>query len=129
MEVGQLNEDHSSFDLDNLDETNSVITRTSTSTTNKIRWLYKNEKNELVVLEKTDAIKTGFARGKSLRISAVSDGVAEPKHSQDKEIATTVGRLAIDIDFANPGELPQRTVVDANGVSHVCLLVPVILSG
>ena len=128
MDVGQLNADHTSFDLDNYDETNSIISRTRTSSETKIRFLYKNEKNELVVLEKTNPIKTSFARGTLLRISSVSDGVAEPKHSQDQEAATTVGRLAIDIDFENPGALAQKTVVDANGVSHLCLLCPVILS-
>ena len=128
MEVGQLTADHTSFDLDNLDETNSIISRTSTSTTTKIRWLYKNEKDELVVLEKTSPIETSFARGTLLRISSVLDGVAEPKHSEDKETPTTVGRLAIDIDFENPGALPQKTVVGSNGVSHVCLLCPIILS-
>ena len=128
MDVGQLNADHTSFDLDNLDETNSVITRTSTSTTKKIRWLYKDEENRLVVLEKTNPIKTTFERGTLLRISVISDGVAEPKHSQDKETATTVGKLAIDIDFENPGALAQKTIVDSNGVSHLCLLCPVILS-
>ena len=128
MDVGQLNADHTSFDLDNLDETNSVITRTSTSTTKKIRWLYKDEENRLVVLEKTNPIKTAFERGTLLRISTVLDGVAEPKHSQDKETATTVGKLAINIDFENPGALAQKTITDANGVSHICLLCPVILS-
>ena len=128
MEVGSLNEDFTSFDLDNLEETNSVITRTTNSTTKKIRWLYKDEQNQFIVLEKAEPIKTSFKRGTSLCISAVADGVAEPKHTQNKEAATTVGRLAIDVDFENPAALAQRTVVDANGVSHVCLLVPVILS-
>ena len=80
------------------------------------------------MLEKTNPIKTAFERGTLLRISTVLDGVAEPKHSQDKETATTVGRLAINIDFENPGALAQKTIVDANGSSHLCLLCPVILS-
>ena len=127
MDVGTLNNDHTSFDLDNLDETNSVITRTTTNGTKKIRWLYKDEQQRFIVLEKTHQIKSSFDRGALLRISSVSSGVAEPKHTDDKEVAETVGKLAISVDFENPGSLLQRTVVDANGNSHLALLCPVIL--
>ena len=127
MEVGQLTSDHTSFDLDNLDETNSVITRTSTNGTKKIRWLYKDETNRFIVLEKTHQVQSSFNRGTLLCLSAVHDGVAEPQHPEKKNIAETVGKLAIDVDFENPGTPVQRTVVDASGNSHVCLLCPVIL--
>ena len=127
MEVGQLTTDHTSFDLDNLDETNSVITRTQTNDTKKIRWLYKDEENKFIVLEKTHQIQSSFNRGTLLCLSAVHDGVAEPQHPEKTHAAETVGKLAIDVDFENPGALIQRTVVDASGNSHVCLLCPVIL--
>jgi len=80
------------------------------------------------VLEKVEPIKTKFERGTRLCISSISDGVAEPKHPHDKEAATTVAKLAVDLDFENPGALPQRTVVDANGITHLSYLCPIILS-
>ena len=127
MEVGQLTSDRTSFDLDNLEETNSVITRSLTNGTKKVRWLYKDETNRFIVLEKSHQIQSSFNRGALLCLSAVHDGVAEPRHPEEKNDAETVGRLAIDVDFENPGELVQRTVVDASGNAHVCLLCPVIL--
>ena len=56
MDVGTVSQDESTFDIDILEETDSVLVKN----TNTIRWLYKNEKNELVVLEKTrDMVDTG----------------------------------------------------------------------
>ena len=126
MEVGQLTIEKTSFDLDNLDETNSVITHLTTGNQRKVRWLYKDEANRLVVLEKSEPISQSFSRGTRLKISKV-DGVAAIKHSEDKTNQTTVAKLAIDIDFANPGALEQRTFVDSEGKDHVALLCPIIL--
>ena len=126
MEVGQLTTDKTSFDLDNLDETNSVITHITTGNQRKVRWLYKDETNRLVVLEKSEPVSQAFSRGTRLKISKV-DGVAAIKHSEEKTQETTIAKLAIDIDFENPGSLQQRTFVDSEGNDHVALLCPVIL--
>ena len=83
MEVGQLTSDKRSFDLDNLDETNSVITHITTGNQRKVRWLYKDEANRLVVLEKSEPVSQAFSRGTRLKISKV-DGVAAIKHSEEK---------------------------------------------
>ena len=48
MDVGTVSQDESAFDIDILEETDSVLVKNA----NTIRWLYKNTKNELVVLEK-----------------------------------------------------------------------------
>ena len=126
MEVGQLTSDQTSFDLDNLDETNSVITRTTTAEGGKrIRWLYKDEELRLVTLEKTDTPPTAFPRGAPLVISAIP-GYAEPAHP--RTTSKPVARLAIPIDFANPSPgLRTQVVTDALGVSHTAILVPVVL--
>ena len=126
MEVGQLTTDKTSFDLDNLDETNSVITHLTTGNQRRIRWLYKDEENRLVVLEKSEPVSQSFSRGTRLKISKIQ-GVAAIKHAEEKEHENTVAKLAIDIDFENPGSLQQRTFVDSEGNDHVALLCPVIL--
>lgn len=126
MEVGQLTPDHTSFDLDNLDETNSVITRTTTPQGGKrVRWLYKDEQLKLITLEKTDTPPDAFPRGTPLLISALT-GCAEPAHPRSAE--KPVARLAIPLDFANPNpNLQTRTVTDALGASLTAYLVPIIL--
>jgi len=48
MDVGTTNADETSFDIDVLAETDSVLVKNATS----VRWLYKNETGQLVVLEK-----------------------------------------------------------------------------
>ena len=53
--------------------------------------------------------------------------MAEIKHHEDSVQETSVAKLAIDIDFANPGQLEQRTFVDSDGVTQTALLCPVIL--
>ena len=126
MEVGQLTTDKTSFDLDNLDETNSVITHLTTGNERKVRWLYKDEASRLVVLEKSEPISQSFPRGTRLKISKIA-GVAAIKHVEEKTHENTVAKLAIDLDFANPGALEQRTFVDSEGNNHVALLCPVIL--
>ena len=56
MDVGTVSQDESTFDIDILEETDSVLVKN----TGKIRWLYKNTKNELVVLEKVrDPVAVG----------------------------------------------------------------------
>lgn len=53
MDVGRFtNSGRTSFDLDALEETDSVITRTALAGTHRTRWLYKDEQQQLVVLEK-----------------------------------------------------------------------------
>ena len=126
MEVGRLTSDKTSFDLDNLEETNSIITHLTANNERKVRWLYKDEANRLVVLEKSEPVSQAFSRGTRLKISKV-DGVAAIKHSEEKTQETTIAKLAIDIDFENPGSLEQRTFVDSEGNDHVALLCPVIL--
>ena len=126
MDVGQFtNADHTSFDLDALDETDSVITRSSLSGTHRTRWMYKDEQLQLVMLEKTETITSTFPRGTKLHVSR-ANGVAQP--NQNNPNHPVVARLAIDIDFNNPGTLQQRTVTDNLGNQHLALLVPVIIS-
>lgn len=125
MDVGTFTNDaHTTFDLDALDETDSVITRSAASGTHRTRWMYKDEQLQLVMLEKLRPVTTAFPRGTKLHISRVA-GVAQPNHDNPKQ--PTVARLAIDVNFAAPGTLTQRIVTDSNGVQHTALLVPVII--
>jgi len=48
MDVGTVDETGTTFDIDILEETDSLLLKNAT----KIRWMYKDEKGQLVVLEK-----------------------------------------------------------------------------
>ena len=125
MDVGRFtNANRTTFDLDALDETDSVITRSSLNGTNRTRWMYKDEQQQLVVLEKVQSIQSTFARGTKLHISHAA-GVAQPNHANSEQ--PVVAKLAVDVDFGAPGALQQRTLTDANGKQHTALLVPVII--
>ena len=70
MDVGRFtNAAKTTFDLDALDETDSVITQTAAAGTHRTRWMFKDEEQRLVVLEKVQPVQTSFARGTKLHIS------------------------------------------------------------
>jgi hypothetical protein len=48
MDVGTVDNANNTFDIDVLDETDSVLTRSAT----QVRWIWKNENNEFVILTK-----------------------------------------------------------------------------
>jgi hypothetical protein len=48
MDVGTVDSANATFDIDILDETDSVLTRSAT----QVRWIWKNEYNEIVILTK-----------------------------------------------------------------------------
>ena len=126
MDVGTFtNANHTTFDLDALDETDSVIMRSSLSGEHRTRRMYKDEQQRLVMLEKVRPVTTTFPRGTKLHISR-ANGVAQPNHNNPKQ--PIVARLAIDVNFTAPGSLTQRIVTDSNGVQHTALLVPVIIN-
>ena len=41
MDVGQVSTDHTTFDISNFAETNSIITTTHNPTSTVIKWIYK----------------------------------------------------------------------------------------
>ena len=125
MDVGTVNADHTSFDIAGYDETNSVLTQVDNGTTVTTRWIYKDEENRAVVLQKVDPSTTLFARGTKLHVSRFL-GCAKPKHRHDRDNEDVVAKLAIDVDFNDPN-LRTKTVVDANGQTTTAVYVPVIL--
>ena len=73
MDVGTFtNETHTTFDLDALDETDSVITRSAATGTHRTRWMYKDEQQQLVMLEKLRPVTTSFPRGTRPPLAAKS---------------------------------------------------------
>ena len=65
MDVGTISSDRTTFDIAGYDETNSVLTQTDNGTLVTTRWIYKDEENRAVVLQKTDPSHTAFAKGTS----------------------------------------------------------------
>ena len=125
MDVGTISSDRTTFDIAGYDETNSVLTQTDNGTLVTTRWIYKDEDNRAVVLQKTDPSHTVFARGTKLHISRYL-GAAKPKHQHDSTTEDVVGKLAIDVDFANPN-LKTKLVSTADGQTTTAYYVPVIL--
>ena len=124
MDVGQVSADHTTFDISNFDETNSVITTTHNVDSTVIKWIYKDLDNRAIMLTKTIPRVNTYNRGTKLHVSRF-DGCAEPKHPHDTE-DNVVGRLAVDVDFAN-NTFAQKTVTDSNGVQAIAYYIPVIL--
>ena len=124
MDVGQVSTDHTTFDISNFAETNSIITTTHGPTSTIIKWIYKDLDNRAVMLTKTIPRVNTFSRGTKLHVSRFN-GCAEPKHPHDRE-DDVVGRLAVDVDFSN-NTFVQKTVTDSNGVQAIAYYIPVIL--
>ena len=125
MDVGTISSDRTTFDIAGYDETNNVLTQTDNGTLVTTRWIYKDEENRAVVLQKTDPSHTTFAKGTKLHISRYL-GAAKPKHQHDHSTEDVVAKLATDIDFANPG-LRSKTVTTSSGETTTAYFVPVIL--
>ena len=125
MDVGTISSDRTTFDIAGYDETNSVLAQTDNGTLVTTRWIYKDEENRAVVLQKTDPSHTSFAKGTKLHISRYL-GAAKPKHQHDHSTEDVVAKLATDVDFNDPN-LRTKTVVDANGQTTTAVYVPVIL--
>ena len=125
MDVGTISSDHTTFDIAGYDETNSVLTQTDNGVTVTTRWIYKDEQNRAVVLQKVDPSRKQFAKGTKLHISRFL-GVAKPKHQHDRQSEDVVAKLAIDVDFDNHS-LRTKTVTDSNGQTATAVYVPVIL--
>ena len=125
MDVGTISGDHTTFDIAGYEETNSVLTQTDNGVTVTTRWIYKDEQNRAVVLQKVDPSRKQFAKGTKLHISRFL-GAAKPKHQHDRNNEDVVAKLAIDVDFDNHA-LRTKTVTDADGLTTTAVYVPVIL--
>lgn len=125
MDVGIINSDNSSFDIAGYDETNSVLTQTDNGTNIITRWIYKDEENRAVVLQKIDPSETTFALGTKLHISRFR-GAAKPKHKHDTSHDDVVAKLAVDVNFDDPG-LRTKLVYSSDNQSTTAYFVPVIL--
>ena len=100
MDVGTVSQDETTFDIDILEETDSVLVKN----TGKIRWLYKNEKNELVVLEKVrEPVDTG---------SLIELQGSVGRLSEDPRVTKrTIGKLVKS--YVRTGS-PREVIVDDN---------------
>ena len=83
MDVGTVSQDESTFDIDILEETDSVLVKN----TDKIRWLYKDQKNQLVVLEK---VREPVAVGSLIELQGSVGRLAEDTRVTKRTIAKLV---------------------------------------
>ena len=119
MDVGVIS--NGSFDIDAVGETDAVLIRNDGET----KWLYKNELNELVILQKTEALPQVIPKGTLLKICEVS-GYAKPV--VDINLSSDIcGKLSVDLNWENLEDFHSKTITH-EGVSRLAALVPVILS-
>ena len=124
MDVGVISEDFTTFDIAQYEELNSVLSRLDNGSVVRTRFLYKDEQNRAVSLHKEEPKRMVFPRGTRLSISPVS-GVAQCDHPHRTNRKGVVGRLAIDLDFAQPDpQLETITLEDGTKLYRV----PVILT-
>ena len=86
MDVGQITED--TFDISAIGETDAIIVRTA----EQVRWLYKDEKGQLIILEKA---RTSPQAGCLVELE--KDGCARCAESQTRT-ARSVGVLLEPFD-------------------------------
>ena len=124
MDVGVISEDGGSFDIAQYEEMNSVISRLDNGATVRTRFVYKDEGNRAVILQKAESRQTLFPRGTRLAVSAAHSGVAMCKHPRDQGNRDVVARLAVPLDFAAANnEYQQRTLEDGTVVYRVPVIV------
>ena len=121
MDVGTINETRTSYDIDSVAETDSVIVQSDTNGVIKTRWMHKNEKDELVIHERSLMRGNIATKGSSLVISEVPGYACEGDGGSGR-----VGRLAADIDFDSPAGFTTKEVVH-QGEVYTAVLAPVAL--
>jgi hypothetical protein len=118
MDIGTVSA--TTFDIDSLGETDAVLVRGNGVT----KFIWKNENNEAVMLQKNVETSNVSRAGSLLKISDV-DGYAKPV--LDKNLTATVcGKLVADIDWDDISNFHSATFV-ADGVERVAVLAPVVL--
>ena len=118
MDVGVVT--GQTFDIDSVGETNAVLIKNN----GQNRWLYKNEKDELVILEKTEILPEIIPIGTLLKISEIP-GYAHPvvDHNLTGEIC---GKLGVQVDWDNLNAYHTKNI-SVDGFTRTCALLPVIL--
>ena len=123
MQTGQITEDRTSFDISDLDETNSVLVRNHGIT----KFIYKDEQDRAVILTRTEAIPSVAARGTMCEISEVP-GYAEPVFAGG---ISAVATLLTDVDWdalESGADTSLKTVTfDHDGVGRFAVLAPCFL--
>lgn len=82
MDIGQIDANGTSFDIDVLAETNSVLVQGATT----IRWLWQNEESQMVILEKQRPVV-------GVGSYVVVDGAVGRLSEANRPGKNTVGRL------------------------------------
>ena len=124
MDVGSLNDDKTAFDIDSVNETNSILVRQDTGTQLKTRWMYNDEDGKLVIHERVVQAPDVIPKGSFLKIADVP-GYAQQELNIIAD-ASTVARTCVPVDWSNLDAYHHKTV-DHNGVSYQAVLIPVKL--
>ena len=121
MDIGTIS--GSTFDIDSVAETESVLVQSDTNGIVKNRWLYKDEQSRLVIHERCINKGNVVEKGSYVTISEV------PGYGQESLMpysTHTVGKLATTVDFQNLSGFKTKQITH-NNQTFTAVLVPVIL--
>jgi len=124
MDVGEITENGTSFDIASVGETDAVLVRSDTGGILKTRWMYKDEQNQLIVHEKTLQTPNIVPKGSYISISQVP-GYGQQELGSFPSNKTTA-RTCTDINFDDLSSFHSKTIT-VDGVQFVAALVPVKL--
>ena len=97
-DVGSISADGTTFDIDNVDETDSLIVRSDINNVVKTRWIYRDENGRMVIHERSKVMPNVVEAGSYLSISEVP-GYASQQIGP--RTSTSVAKLSVDVDFDN----------------------------
>jgi len=115
------------FDIDSVDETESLLVRSDTAGTVRTRWIFRNEANAIVIHERAMALPQVIPAGTLLKISPVPGCAAQGDIGSSVREITHVARTAVPIDWDDTSGFTTREVVGSNGEVYECVLAPVVL--
>ncbi len=119
MQVGQIAEDHTSFDIHSLDETDTVLQKRNGRNT----LIFKDEKSRIHVLDRTVQVPTITLQG--TLIEAFGAGVACPVLDPTIKVST-VGKTLTEINWDDLSNFKTKQIA-IDGVEYTAALVPVFL--
>ena len=121
MQVGNITGGGSTFDIDSVPETDSVLVRLNGL--NKFMW--KDVDDSLHVLQKTATVNNIVEPATLLKISDVP-GYAYPVIGNTID-ATVCGKTVSAISWDDLSPYHSQTFTDANGISRTAVLAPVVI--
>jgi len=122
-DVGSISVDGTTFDIDGVDETDSLIIRTDTNNVVKTRWIFRDEAGRMIIHERSKTMPNIVEAGSYLSISEIPGYASQQIGNRT---SSTVAKLATNVDFEDLEQFTTKQITH-NGETYTAALVPVIL--